>query len=107
MKFLFHLKRYSTYTAEEQLPTEYSLSNAYPNPFNPITTITFQLPKDGFVTLEIFDILGNKVASLVNEQKEIGKYTVRFDASSLASGTYIYQLRVNDYSSTKKMMLVK
>ena len=95
------------YTEEEQLPTEYSLSNAYPNPFNPITTITYQIPKDGFVTLEIFDILGNKVATLVDQQKVIGKYSVQFDASSLASGTYVYQLRVNDYTSTKKMLLLK
>lgn len=95
------------FTEEEQLPTEYSLSNAYPNPFNPITTITYQIPKDGFVTLEIFDILGNKVTTLVNQQKVIGKYSVQFDASSLASGTYVYQLRVNDYTSNKKMLLLK
>ncbi|MFA6596869.1 MAG: right-handed parallel beta-helix repeat-containing protein [Ignavibacteriaceae bacterium] len=96
-----------TLGSEDKIPTEYSLSNAYPNPFNPITTITYQIPKAGFVTLEVFDILGNKVSTLVNQQKEIGKYTAQFDASSLASGTYVYQLRVNDYTSTKKMMLVK
>ena len=79
----------------------------YPNPFNPSTTITYQLPKNGNVTLKIFDILGNEVKTLVNEQKEMGKYTVQFDASSLASGMYIYRLRANDYTSTKKMLLLK
>ncbi|PIW99579.1 MAG: hypothetical protein COZ80_04605, partial [Ignavibacteria bacterium CG_4_8_14_3_um_filter_37_9] len=83
------------------------LSNAFPNPFNPITTITYQLPKEGLVTLKIYDILGNEVRTLVNEQKEMGKYTVQFDASSLASGMYIYRLRANDYTSTKKMLLLK
>jgi len=91
----------------DQLLIDYDLSNAFPNPFNPITTITYQLPKEGLVILKIYDILGNEVKTLVNEQKEMGKYTVQFDASSLASGMYIYQLRVNDYTSTKKMLLLK
>ena len=92
---------------EIEIPKEYTLFNNYPNPFNPITTINYQLPKSGSVTLKIFDILGKEVKTLVNEQKEMGKYTVQFDASSLASGMYVYQLRVNDYTSTKKMLLVK
>jgi len=86
---------------------EYALSNNYPNPFNPVTIINYQLPKSGSVSLKIFDILGNEVRILVNEQKEMGKYTVQFDASSLASGMYVYQLRANDYTSTKKMLLLK
>jgi hypothetical protein len=90
---------------------DYALAQNYPNPFNPVTTITYQLPKSGSVTLKIFDILGNEVMTLVNEQKEMGRYTVQFSAeggaSSLASGMYVYQLRVNDYTSTKKMMLLK
>ena len=90
-----------------QLPNDYYLSDAYPNPFNPTTTITYQIPKEGFVTLTIFDILGNEVRTIVNGQKEAGKYSVQFDASFLASGTYVYQLRVNDYTSTKKMLLLK
>lgn len=88
-------------------PITYSLSQNYPNPFNPATTITYQLPKSGSVTLKVFDILGNEVKTLVNEQKETGKYTVQFDASLLASGMYVYQLRVNDYTSNKKMLLLK
>ena len=86
---------------------DYALAQNYPNPFNPATTITYQLPKSGSVTLKIFDILGNEVKTLVNEQKEMGRYTVQFDASSLASGMYVYRLRVNDYTSTKKMLLLK
>ena len=97
----------SEVTTEVDVPKEYALFNNYPNPFNPVTTITYQLPKDGYVTLKIFDILGNEVKTLVNDQKEVGKYTVQFDASSLASGMYVYQLRVNDYTSTKKMLLLK
>ncbi|MFA6979825.1 MAG: TIGR03790 family protein [Ignavibacteriaceae bacterium] len=89
------------------VPTEYALDQNYPNPFNPATTISYQLPKSGSVTLKIFDILGNEVKTLVNEQKEMGRYTVQFDAGSLASGMYVYQLRVNDYTSTKKMLLLK
>ncbi len=86
---------------------EYDLNQNYPNPFNPATTIIFQIPQTGFVTLKIYDILGKEVATLVNEQKNQGRYSVNFDASRLASGVYIYQLRVNDYVSSKKMMLLK
>ncbi len=87
--------------------TQYSLSQNYPNPFNPATTINYQLPKDGFVTLKIYDILGKEVASLVNEQRNQGRYSINFDASRLASGVYIYRLQVNDYVSSKKMLLLK
>ena len=86
---------------------EYALFDNFPNPFNPTTTINFQLPQNGFVTLKIYDILGKEVAILVNEQKNQGRYSINFDASRLASGVYIYQLRVNDYVSSKKMLLLK
>jgi len=86
---------------------DYALAQNYPNPFNPATIITYQLPKSGSVTLKIYDMLGKEVKTLVNEQKEMGRYTVQFDASSLASGMYVYQLRANDYTSTKKMLLLK
>ena len=88
-------------------PATYDLSQNYPNPFNPATTINYQLPQTGFVTLKIYDILGKEVAMLVNEQKNQGRYSVNFNASRLASGVYIYQLRVNDYVSSKKMLLIK
>ncbi|HSD63435.1 MAG TPA: T9SS type A sorting domain-containing protein, partial [Ignavibacteriaceae bacterium] len=85
----------------------YELSNNFPNPFNPTTIINYQLPRTGFVTLKVYDILGKEVTTLVNEQKTQGRYSVNFNASHLASGVYIYQIRVNDYVSSKKMLLLK
>ena len=85
----------------------YDLEQNYPNPFNPTTTIKFQIPKDGSVTLKIYDILGAEVATLVNEEKIAGRYEVNFDASRLASGVYIYRLSVNDFVNVKKMVLLK
>ena len=89
------------------LPKEYSLSQNYPNPFNPVTKINYDLPKSGFVTLKIYDVLGKEVASLVNEVKTAGRYTVDFDGSSFSSGTYFYRIESNGFVSTKKMMLIK
>ncbi|OQY75456.1 MAG: hypothetical protein B6D44_01255 [Ignavibacteriales bacterium UTCHB2] len=87
--------------------TEYSLEQNYPNPFNPNTTIKFQIPKDGFVTLKVYDILGNELATLINEEKTIGNYEVNFDASKLASGVYIYKIQAGEFVSSKKMLLLK
>ncbi len=91
------------------IPRQFSLSQNFPNPFNPATTIGFELPRSGFVTLRIYDILGREAAVLVNEQKQPGRYSLRFDAgkSGLCGGVYIYQLRVNDYVSSKKLLLLK
>ncbi len=88
-------------------PKEYSLQQNYPNPFNPSTTIKYQIPKAGFVTLNIYNLLGREVTILVNGYKIKGSYDVNFDASKLASGVYIYQLRVNNYIASKKMVLTK
>ena len=79
----------------------------YPNPFNPSTTIKYQIPEDGMVSINIYDILGKEIKTLVNEQKTTGRYKVKFDASDLASGVYIYRIQVNDFVSAKKMLLVK
>ena len=87
--------------------TEYALEQNYPNPFNPSTTIRYQIPNDGLVTLKVYDILGSEVATLVNEQKTTGRYEVNFDASRFASGVYIYKLTSGSYVSSKKMLLVK
>jgi len=91
----------------EVLPTSTRLNNNYPNPFNPITTIKYQLKENGFVSLKVFDVLGKEVANLVNENKSGGFYETIFDASNLTSGFYIYKLTVNDFVSTKKMLLTK
>ncbi len=85
----------------------YDLSQNYPNPFNPSTTIKFQLPTDGFVTLKVYDILGNEVTTLINEQKPKGRYELNFNASSLASGVYIYKIQTGSFISSKKMILIK
>lgn len=92
---------------DQAIPSEYLLKTNYPNPYNPTTTINYQLPIKGFVMLKIYDILGREVATLVNEQKDPGSYSVNFDASRLASGVYIYQIRANDYVNSKKMLLLK
>ncbi|MHB1688687.1 MAG: T9SS type A sorting domain-containing protein [Ignavibacteriaceae bacterium] len=88
-------------------PKEYALFANYPNPFNPSTIISYQIPKDELVTLKVFDALGREVKTLVNEFKFQGKYSVSFDASKLASGVYFYQLRSGDFVSIKKMILLK
>ncbi|MBU0559978.1 MAG: T9SS type A sorting domain-containing protein [Bacteroidetes bacterium] len=75
--------------------------------FNPKTTINYQLPASGYVVLKVYDMLGKEVAELVNEEKESGIYTVDFNAGNLSSGTYIYSLKVNEFSQSRKMLLLK
>ncbi len=87
--------------------TEYALEQNYPNPFNPVTTINYQIPKSGRVVVKVYDILGKEIATLVNEEKEIGRYSVNFDASKLSSGVYLYELVANDYRAVKKLMVIK
>lgn len=89
------------------IPTEFSLEQNYPNPFNPTTTLSFIITHWSFVSLKVYDILGREVATLVNENKPAGKYEVKFDATHLPSGVYIYQLKAGNYSAGKKMSLVK
>ena len=89
------------------IPDVFTLSQNYPNPFNPSTRITYGVPRDVHVTLEVFDILGRRVATLVNERMAAGEYTATFDASRLGSGVYIYRLSTGSQSQTRKMMLMK
>lgn len=88
-------------------PSEYSLKQNYPNPFNPSTTISYSIKEKGFVTLKIFDILGNEVKTLVDAAQEAGNYQLEFNAASLASGIYFYTLTAGDFVSTRKMILLK
>ncbi|MCG2714926.1 MAG: T9SS type A sorting domain-containing protein, partial [Candidatus Marinimicrobia bacterium] len=95
-----------------QIPAEFKLSRNYPNPFNPNTNISFQLPENSKVTIAVYDILGNRVRTLVNENKTAGYYTVQWNGlndngMSLSSGTYFYQIQAGQYNSTKKMLLIK
>jgi subtilisin family serine protease len=95
-------------SSDRKIPiTDFSLSQNYPNPFNPETTIRFNLPKESFVTLKVYNILGKEVATLVNEKKQPGEYKVKWRAENLPSGTYIYQLRAGGFSEAKKMVLLK
>ena len=87
--------------------TEYILYQNYPNPFNSTTTIRYELPQDGVVTIDIFDILGQKVKTILNEFKRADRYEITFNSTGLASGVYIYQIRVNDFITSKKMMLIR
>lgn len=90
---------------------DYKLYQNFPNPFNPSTVISYQLPIAGKVILKVFDVLAKEIATLVNEEKPVGRYEVEFHPASLsqqlASGVYYYQLRVGDYIETKKMILLK
>jgi hypothetical protein len=87
--------------------SEFVLSQNHPNPFNPSTTINYQIPELSFVTLKVYDVLGNEVGTLVNEEKPIGNYEVEFDAISLTSGIYFYKLQAGSFVETKKMVLMK
>ena len=89
------------------IPDKFILEQNYPNPFNPTTNIQFQIPNESFVNLIVYDILGNEVASLVNEKKPAGSYEVNFDASGLSSGIYFYKLQTDAFVETKKMLLMK
>jgi len=92
---------------KNQIPSSFSLSQNYPNPFNPSTIIKYQIPKESFVTLKIYDVLGREVKQLVNEEKSAGNYSVTLNASSLASGIYFYRITAGSYTSIKKMVLLK
>ena len=89
------------------VPQKYSLEANYPNPFNPTTNIRFSLPEAGFVKLEVFDILGKEVESLVNKNMEAGVYNINFNATNLKSGIYVYKLQTDNFVQVRKMMLLK
>ncbi len=111
----------TTVEADNNVPAEFELAQNYPNPFNPSTKIKYTIPTsplnpspsqgegqgERFVTLKVYDILGNEVAVLVNEEQTPGKYEVVFDAAGLASGVYIYRLATPGYADTKKMILLR
>ncbi|MCW9097668.1 MAG: T9SS type A sorting domain-containing protein [Ignavibacteriaceae bacterium] len=88
-------------------PTSYALGQNYPNPFNPSTKISYSIPVEGFVNLDVYNSIGQKVASLVNENKTAGTYEVNFDAAKLSSGIYFYKIASGNFTETKKMILMK
>jgi hypothetical protein len=89
------------------IPKGYSLEQNYPNPFNPSTKINFSIPQSGFTSLVIYDVMGREVRTLINSQLRAGKYSIDFNADDLTSGAYMYKLKVNDFTETRKMMLIK
>jgi uncharacterized protein (TIGR02145 family) len=93
--------------SEAGLINHYELLQNYPNPFNPTTTIDYQITKPGFVSLKVFNLLGNEITTLVNEKINTGKQSVEFDATGLTSGIYYYQLFSDEFIETKKMILLK
>ena len=90
-----------------EIPIEFSLSQNYPNPFNPSTIIRFSMPEESFVTIKVFNTLGEEITILINENIIAGNYEVEFDASKLPSGIYLYRLRAGSFVETKKMVLMK
>jgi len=90
-----------------EIPAEFKLSQNFPNPFNPATVINYQLPENSFVSLRVFDMIGNEVATLVNEEKQAGYHTVTFNVKNISTGVYFYQIKAGEFSATKKLILTK
>ena len=88
-------------------PDKYELNQNYPNPFNPATTIRFSIPIRSHVSVKVFDILGNEVATVLNETKESGSYSLEFDGTSLVSGIYVYRFVAGNFTESRKMLLLK
>jgi hypothetical protein len=88
-------------------PLDFMLHQNYPNPFNPVTTISYSVPEKGFVTIAIYDVIGNEVTTLVNEEQQAGNYSCKFNASELHSGAYFYRIQAVDFVETKKMILLR
>jgi hypothetical protein len=92
---------------EQIVVSDFRLNQNYPNPFNPSTIISYQLPVKSFVSIKVFDILGKEVRTLVNEERDAGRYSFDFDGASLSSGIYFYQIKTGNFSDIKKMILMK
>ncbi len=89
------------------LPAQYGLAQNYPNPFNPSTTIVYQVPEHAFVRLNVYDVLGREVATLVNEEVPAGEYALQWDASAMMTGVYYYRIQAGNYTETRKLLLMR
>ena len=89
------------------VPASYSLGQNYPNPFNPSTVIEYAVPRSTQVTLEVFDLLGRSVRTLVSGEQSVGAHSVRFDAAGLSSGVYFYRLKADAFTQTRKLMILR
>jgi hypothetical protein len=94
-------------TNKDNSPTEFALEQNFPNPFNPGTTFRYLIPIQSKVVIKVYDILGNEVATLLDEEKSVGTYELTWNAEQLPSGVYFYQLRAGDFTQTKKMILLR
>jgi plastocyanin len=92
---------------DELIAEKFDLKQNFPNPFNPSTRINYAIPIASFVNLKVYDIIGNEIAVLVNEEKQAGVYNVKFNAAGLSSGMYLYRLQTESFVETKKMILMK
>ena len=104
---IFQIGTATSVGVDGKLPTEFSLAQNYPNPFNPSTTIKYSIPKEGLVTLKIYNIIGEEVTILVNENQQVGNYNVTLGATNLSSGIYLYKLSAGSFVETRKMILLK
>ncbi|NNG27115.1 MAG: T9SS type A sorting domain-containing protein, partial [Ignavibacteriaceae bacterium] len=97
----------SVHESQTNLPDNYFLYQNYPNPFNPSTKIKYQIPELSFITLKVYDVLGNEIVTLTNEEKLAGSYGIEFNAANLPSGIYFYRLQAGSFVGTKKMVLLR
>jgi len=105
--YQFNLSKDITNISSNTIPNEYKLFQNYPNPFNPITKIKYCIPKNCFVQITIYDVLGREVKTIQSEYKNPGTYLIEFNGSYLNSGVYYYYIKADDYSDVKKMILIK
>ena len=103
----FQINSIVTSIEDESVPYKFTLDQNYPNPFNPLTTISYEVPEDGFVSLIVYDLLGNEIQQLIYENQKAGRYNVQFNAVNISTGVYFYKLAVNDKKAVKKMILLK
>jgi hypothetical protein len=107
---LYYIKLSTSHTIginNNETAVSFSLEQNYPNPFNPVTNIKYQTPKNGYVKLAVYDLLGREVEVLINEVQTAGKYEAVWNASHYTSGVYFYKIQTNDFTDTKKMLLIK
>lgn len=94
-------------SVSSNISDDYKLYQNFPNPFNPATILSYKINQSGFVTLKVYNLVGQVVATLVNDYQEVGTYSKQFDASNLSAGIYLYKLQVNNFTSVKRMTLIK
>mgnify|MGYP001372695842 CR=1 FL=1 len=107
MEIIGDADRFSLMKMSGSIPEKYILAQNYPNPFNPVTAISYSIPTSGFVSLKVFDLLGEEVSTVIEGERKAGFHTAQFDGSHLSSGVYFYKLSSNDWTLTKKLILLK